>query len=141
MKSNYQQNITLIENLPEVDELEGSSKNHHPDNYHGKYPGLDMIPKNDALKYQKFLRGGHVAPIEAGMYTHKQHSHNYDNNDHYIQQPQPQYYGPSCLETHDHIMNCPICAKLYNNDKTIYIIVIIILSIICIMLMKRILDI
>ena len=147
MKSNYQQNITLIDNLPEIDDLEPSKNFHHGQstNEHNKnqHPGLDMIPKNDAVKYQKFLRGGHIAPNQAGMNTKSmyeyQEPHFYQHQPQY--QPQPQYYVPSCLETHDHILNCPICAKLYNNDKTIYIIVIIILSIICIMLVKRVLDI
>lgn len=48
--------------------------------------------------------------------------------------------GPSCLEVAEHVANCPICSKLYNNDKTIYIIAIAILSVICILLLKKVLD-
>mgnify|MGYP003684366771 CR=1 FL=1 len=79
---------------------------------------------------------------------------------HYEQQPQQQQQPPqehyaeyyeqlsnsnsshlSCLEISEHIKNCPICSKFYNNDNTVYIIVIVILSIICILLLKRVLDI
>jgi hypothetical protein len=42
---------------------------------------------------------------------------------------------PSCLDVAEHIANCPICSKLYNNDKTIYIIAIVIL-----LLLKKVLD-
>jgi len=47
----------------------------------------------------------------------------------------------SCLEISEHIKDCHICSKFYNNDNTVYIIVIVILSIICILLLKRVLDI
>ena len=46
-------------------------------------------------------------------------------------QPQPVIYtqepkAMSCLEIAGHVQECPICSKFYNNDKTVYIIVIII---------------
>jgi hypothetical protein len=47
---------------------------------------------------------------------------------------------PSCLDVAEHIANCPICSKFYNNDKTIYIIAIVILSIICLLLLKKVLN-
>ncbi len=47
---------------------------------------------------------------------------------------------PSCLDVAEHIANCPICCKFYNNDKTIYIIAIVILSIVCLLLLKKVLD-
>lgn len=48
--------------------------------------------------------------------------------------------SPSCLDVADHISKCPICSKFYNTDKTIYIIAIITLAIICILLLKKVLD-
>jgi len=47
---------------------------------------------------------------------------------------------PSCLDVAEHISKCPICSKFYNTDKTIYIISIITLVIICILLLKKVLD-
>ena len=46
----------------------------------------------------------------------------------------------SCLLVADHINSCPICSKFYNNDKTIYIIAIVVLAIICILLLKKVLN-
>jgi hypothetical protein len=48
--------------------------------------------------------------------------------------------SPTCLEFAEHHANCPICSKFYNNDKTLYIAIIIILSIICILLLKKVLN-
>jgi hypothetical protein len=56
----------------------------------------------------------------------------------------PQYKAPprkiTCLEICDHITKCPICSNLYNSDRTIYIIMIIILCIIIIICLKKILN-
>lgn len=54
-------------------------------------------------------------------------------------------YGPynpqfSCLQIAEHIKSCPICSTLYNNDRTMYIIAIIVLSIIVIILLKKALE-
>ena len=48
--------------------------------------------------------------------------------------------SPSCLSFAEHHANCPICSKFYNNDKTLYVVIIIILSLICILLLKRVLN-
>jgi hypothetical protein len=48
---------------------------------------------------------------------------------------------PSCLEIADHISMCPICSRFYRNDSTIFVIAIVILVIICILLLKRVLNI
>jgi hypothetical protein len=47
---------------------------------------------------------------------------------------------PNCLSVAKHAENCLVCSKLYKQDRTIYIISIAILSIICILLLKKILD-
>jgi hypothetical protein len=49
--------------------------------------------------------------------------------------------APTCLEIADHIAKCPICSKFYKKDSTVYIIAIVVLSLICILLLKRVLDI
>ena len=48
--------------------------------------------------------------------------------------------SPTCIDIANHIASCPICSKFYNNDKTIYIIAIILLALICILLLKKLLD-
>ena len=47
----------------------------------------------------------------------------------------------NCIDVANHIQSCPICSKFYNNDKTLYILAIIILSIVCLLLMKKVLNI
>jgi len=68
----------------------------------------------------------------------------YDNKESYVNSQNP-YSIPShspysCLDIAGHIENCPICSKFYNNDKSVYIIAIVILVIICIILLKKVLD-
>ena len=46
----------------------------------------------------------------------------------------------SCVSVSDHVLNCKVCTKLYSNDRTIYIITIFMLSIICILLLKKVLN-
>ena len=46
----------------------------------------------------------------------------------------------SCIEVANHIRTCPICSRFYDNDKSIYIIAIVILAIMCIILFKKVLD-
>lgn len=53
--------------------------------------------------------------------------------------PQPVNREISCIEIAKHIKSCPICSKFYDTDKSLYIIVILILLIFCILLLKKIL--
>jgi hypothetical protein len=52
----------------------------------------------------------------------------------------PPVGSPTCLEIADHVGSCPICSRFYKNDNTVYIIAIVILAIICILLLKRVLN-
>ena len=45
--------------------------------------------------------------------------------------------SPSCIDVAEHIANCPICSKFYNNDKTVYLLAIAALVIICILLANK----
>lgn len=45
-----------------------------------------------------------------------------------------------CIDVCNHIASCPLCSKYYNTDKTVYLLVIALLSIVCIILMKRMLE-
>ena len=61
------------------------------------------------------------------------------------QQPQPiqsRYMEReiTCIEIANHIKDCPICSKFYNNDQSVYIASIALLVIVCILLFKRILE-
>jgi hypothetical protein len=51
--------------------------------------------------------------------------------------PAPQY---RCVDIYEHISSCPICMKMYNTDKTPYYIIIVMLSLVCILLLKKVLE-
>lgn len=53
-------------------------------------------------------------------------------------QPDPLSYN--CIDIARHIENCPICSKFYSNDKTVYVIAIVVLAIVCLLLLKRVLN-
>ena len=165
----YQQ-VTPIEMLPELEDLERGNSRGGPPNYNSatqgsspyttnaNYLGQTMIPAAEAERIGRFIRDGHSAPTEAGMEPYNEappplmSQNNLDqnmvnsknavevpNNDNYKSFNMPNN-SPSCLDVAEHIANCPICSKLYNNDKTIYIVAIIVLAILCLILLKRVLN-
>lgn len=186
--STYKQNVTFLEDLPDLDEMEmgGGGPNMRTRNFQreSKYPGAGILPESEANKYEKFIRHHDGAPMqESGMYVqrggdniaapqmqehfnqqpHHNHHSNHNNQPHFNQE---QYItkeniidegfnqkpsnvkktyslsedGPSCIDVANHILECPICSKFYNNDKTLYLLIIAILSIVCVLLLKRIID-
>ncbi len=48
--------------------------------------------------------------------------------------------GVNCPSVMLHINSCPLCNKLYNPDRTLYILIIIILSMVSIILLKKSMD-
>lgn len=46
----------------------------------------------------------------------------------------------NCIQVCEHVNNCPVCSKIFNNDKTIYIILIILLSITTLICLKKVLN-
>ena len=125
-------NVTYIEDLPDLSELTENQQ--------------QSAPEND--KYKKFIRINQGDPLlESGMSRQPQQLHNhFDQPEGPIgMQPQQQHYydfnnSPTCIEVANHIRMCPICSKFYNNDKTLYILCIILLAIVCVILMKKVLN-
>ena len=75
--SNYRTNVTMIDDLPSLDDLEGNS-------------GLSMIPSDNANQINKFIRNGYQPPQESGMNTRKQQPPQ--------QQPQQPQQQPQALD-------------------------------------------
>lgn len=100
--------------------------------------------------YQKHIRGGHQPGQGAGMGGYAQGpAENYGPpppQDGEGIPPPPPSLPPdpvnsiSCIDIHRHIQGCPICSKFYNDDKTVYIIVIVLLAIVCMLLLKKVLN-
>ena len=158
---NIEQNVTPLEMLPELEDLEKSD-----------FSPMNVLPPGEAEKFGRYIRGNYhngiakqsgMAPIIHSVHPrHHHHNHNHnqfndnqfndnqfndkkENYDHKEQEDGIKTFNmpsgtPSCLDVAEHIANCPICSKFYNTDKTIYIIAIVILSIICILLLKKVLN-
>lgn len=138
-------NVTYIDDLPDLDDLESS----------GGFNTQHIEEDYNQPKYKKFIRnpGGMPPPHpESGMNNqggHHQQQHHQEHQQHeFFEPPQQKQQAnmkpigdtPSCLDIHDHIQQCPICSRFYKNDNTVYIIAIVILSIICILLLKKVLN-
>lgn len=148
-------NYTMIDDLPDVNDLD------EPRNYAPQ--GVDQQYKKYIRETQQYL------PQEAGMNNEHQqmmmrrrggggdlerYNQEHSNNRNMAMAAQEPTempytttaspYGSSqlnCLDVCNHISSCPLCSRFYNNDKTVYNIVIAILAIICILLLKRVLNI
>ena len=162
------QNTTFIDELPEIEDLEGQNP-YQPSTINNlkesKYPSLEMLPEGEADKFQKYIRQEHVPSMESGMNdmyigeipTSMNVNFNQTfKNEEIIEnqnttKEQPTVYpkhnivempqnSPSCIDVSNHLVMCPVCSRLYNNDKTVYIISIVVLAFICILLLKKVLD-
>ena len=46
----------------------------------------------------------------------------------------------SCMTVSNHIKDCPICSKFYNCDNSMYIVCIVLLIMVCVILLKKIIE-
>lgn len=46
----------------------------------------------------------------------------------------------NCKDIAEHVKNCAVCGKLYHSDNTVYLIIIVFLSILCLLLIKKVLS-
>jgi len=141
-------NSTLIDDLPELDEVDtrtednGKYQKYIRNNNYTPYPGSGMTQSsNDQFKlgYHNSNQGSYVESPQVQNFNNQKSSGGLAPNS-------QMYYEPfvndslNCKDIAIHTKNCYVCSRLYNNDNTIYIIIISILCIIIIILMKRILD-
>ena len=154
-------NFTYIDELPDLEDLESSGgmyRGMHDGMSHGNPMGMPHTsgkplqfseqgpPRGLPEKFRKFIRSpmGPAHP-ESGMAHHSQH---HQPPQEFFQPPphtkesptRPDVNSPTCLEISDHVGGCPICSRFYKNDSSIYIIAIVVLAIICILLLKRVLN-
>ena len=142
----YAQNKTYLKDLPDLEELErgymsgvgaGTSGPMGQIWVRNGQDARDLAPTPE--KYQKFIRPTMKQSPDSGMGGYQQ------------EQPTPQEFipqyeapiqsnTPTCREILDHVSNCPVCSKFFKFDNSVYIIALVILSIICILLLKKVLD-
>jgi hypothetical protein len=154
----------MIDDLPDLEDLEGPPPHQRAINRGqirgSRYPGAEMLPDGQEDKFGKFIRQSHRVLPEAGMSARGPppqmagYPMGEPPPDHAVPMLEEEYQkpeegaktyamppnSPSCLDVAEHIANCPICSKFYNDDKSIYIIAIIVLAVICILLLKKVLD-
>lgn len=75
------------------------------------------------------------------LYPHPYHIHqqSYQNQPHIHHQPPSD--SLNCVTIAQHIETCPICSRIYDTDKTLYILAIIGLLILCFLMVKHIVKI
>lgn len=147
-------NVTMIDDLPYLEDLERESYN-------------NGVPPMELKQIQKFIRNtGYNPPVESGMaansYAQPRRQHHHQPQP----QPQPQQMAAmidedadvslpppppnhhhqhrilslSCIDVAEHANSCIVCSRLYNTDTTLYIIVICILLLFSAILFKKVLD-
>jgi hypothetical protein len=131
-------NVTLIDNLPDIDSLDPTPYG-SPITQQG-YENHSILSPEQSQKYGNYIRKTNSDP---SMYQQIQ-DQDQEFRTPYIPEKKEAFNmptnTPSCLEVAEHIQFCPICSRFYNNDKTVYIIAIILLAIICCLLLKRVLN-
>lgn len=118
----YLQNVTPLEDIPDLDDT-----SHHPDvnkfirsKHYSKEPPIDNFNV-----YNRYDQENMYTEIEEPQINVNDHHHSHI----------------TCMVASDHIHNCRVCARLYNNEeKKVYLFIIIALGIVCILLIKRIID-
>jgi hypothetical protein len=89
---------------------------------------------------EKFIRGQHIMPAESGMYNNRPELIDVVQPVNTYEPVMPQRTSLTCPDVYMHIMNCPVCKKIYgqnSNPNFVYICIIIILLIFCVLLFKK----
>lgn len=105
-----------------------------------KYTRIDDLPELTDEEHHNtsvYNEKSHQYDTQYNNFSHTQHS---APETQYTEMAPINYNQPNCVEVSHHCQNCPVCKKIYSSDKTLYIIAIVILAIICILLLKKVLD-
>jgi hypothetical protein len=99
----------------------------------------------DEVEYKKYITDDdddsyEMAPkVRKNQYSAMSYSPSHSS---YSSHPSSHSSHPhiSCIDIAKHVKSCPICSKLYENDKSIYIIAIVFLLVVCIILLKKVIE-
>lgn len=163
--TNREQHVTLIENLPYMEDLDSGgnfdtknlsnngltteqfnkvNKKIRTDFHVSKYSDTNQKKEGYSRERSRQTHNDYesiMSNIDASPpIDQNQESGNHNDVQEHFKSFNMPIGSPSCLDVADHISKCPICSKFYNTDKTIYLIAIITLAIICILLLKKVLD-
>lgn len=139
-------NVTMIDDLPDLGEVE--NRNPYNQAMPRQMPGPNgqipegVLPPDMAQKMQRHVRMKQQLSPESGMAPYHQPMPEHYNPP--MEEPQHEMLqsssSPTCLDIHGHVTNCPICSRFFNNDRTVLYIIIAVLVIICLLLLKKVLD-
>lgn len=123
----YNAGVTNIDDLIDLEHMSSTPLEHN---------NFTLLPPDMRKRYKAHVRPAHIIPPESGMTVQPS---GYSTPIEHKKQ-RPMY---SCMDIVQHIEGCPICTRYYdtNFDKTPYLVIIVILSIICVLLIKRVLEI
>lgn len=119
--SNYQRSNSSMENYGNMNQYVNVNDyvNPHMTPYSKQYMNGNMNGNKDTI-YQDIIEN--------------------NDNENQVQEHFQPTDNLNCRDVSKHISNCPVCSKLYKNDKTMYWIVISILVILCIIMFNKILE-
>ena len=121
---------TSLENIPDIEQLDGGGE------YMGKMYTDGYATERELPDVSRKIRGNPRVYEVSGMVR--------ENPGQSFSAPPITHGGYrelSCREISDHIQECPICQKFYNQDNTTHMIIIILLSVVSALLLKKVLDI
>jgi hypothetical protein len=92
--------------------------------------------------YSNAMNGGMVNTVQDyfAREPEPQQYSNFDNHIYASMEQQPVVPQINCIDIISHVQACPLCSKFYNNDRTFYIISILVLLAVCLLLSKKLLD-
>jgi len=142
---NQNKNVTYLNDLPELEDLNPAGKGHHVPEKFKKFIRNNMgnPPEESGMKQQEWTSNkpqvNYIANQSISNTTEQDHQ---DHQQTDLRNIELKHLldTPSCLDIHSHVQQCPICSKFFKNDNTIYIIAIVFLSIMCILLLKKVLN-
>jgi hypothetical protein len=138
---------TRIEDLPDIgSDNDGSAIGESPDTHKYIRNNRPMFPGSGMGREGGVPQGGYGRPPPGSQYPQLQPPQEsieqpvMDVREMPSQPIRPDPMSFNCPDIAMHIQMCPICSKFYNGDKSLYIIVIVILAIVCLLLLKRVLN-
>jgi hypothetical protein len=142
-------NYTRIEDLPDIDEVNNNGRD---DEYRPRDTNKfirnnrSMMPSDAGMGSEGLAQGGYGRPPPGSPYPQ------FQGPQEMIEQPmmevrempprpsRPDPMSFNCIDIANHIQQCPICSRFYHGDKSLYIVVIVVLAIVCLLLLKRVLN-
>ena len=148
----YQKNVTFLEDLPDIDDIQDKVNK----KYIRKFDN-DVIPESGMYSHakpsqQQYHQSYEQPNINAYKQPYEDYEENYENTYDNMSKASRGLNGSStsantinadelnCRDIANHIANCPVCSSLYGSNEKIFYFVIIVLIIVILMLINKLLE-